>query len=610
MKGLRLRIALASMTVSAVALLAVLLLVGPRLRARAVDETADALTAQASLIAPGLEQPVESGSSMATLDALVDEAARRAESRVTLVAPDGRVLGDSAVSGEDLLKLENHGSRPEVRQALATGHGQSIRHSATVGQDFLYVAVPVRHEGGVVAVLRVARTLSDIDDEVRRFEAAVGAALIIAFVITGIVSTLFAARLAGPLRDLMHAARRFAAGDVDVNVPVRRDDEVGELARILNKAIGQLQARLADAVRDGARTDAILAVIEDGLLAVDHEGTVLLANPSLQRTLELNRPIGEHYLSAVRHSVVAGLIDAVLKTGSRQEAEAEFHKVARTCFVVAVPFPGAAGSPHGAVLTFHDVTERRRVEQLRRDFVANASHELRTPLTSIRGYVEALEDGALTSPEQAQRFLAKIRVRADQMAALIADLLELAHAESRARPVAWQPVRAEKIVDEAIAALSAQAAQKRLALTVAARVPVTVITDPEYLRRIVENILDNAVKYTPPEGRVDLWLSSGPGGDCSIEVRDTGPGIPAEHLPRIFERFYRVDQARSREMGGTGLGLAIVKHLADRLGVQVDVQSEVGVGTSFTLRIPGAPGSEPSQPAPSETSLPATSAGE
>jgi two-component system phosphate regulon sensor histidine kinase PhoR len=256
---------------------------------------------------------------------------------------------------------------------------------------------------------------------------------------------------------------------------------------------------------------------------------------------------------------------------------------------VAVPFPGAAGAPHGAVLTFHDVTERRRVEQLRKDFVANASHELRTPLTSIRGYVEALEDGSLTRPEQAERFLGKIRLRADQMAALIADLLELSHAESRARPLAWQPVRLEQLVDEAVSALSAQAAQKRLTLQVVARTPATVVTDPEYLRRMVENIIDNAVKYTPPEGRVEVSLSSDSAGACSIEVRDTGPGISAEHLPRIFERFYRVDQARSRDMGGTGLGLAIVKHLAERLGIQVDVRSEVGTGSTFTLRVPAAP---------------------
>ena len=254
-----------------------------------------------------------------------------------------------------------------------------------------------------------------------------------------------------------------------------------------------------------------------------------------------------------------------------------------------MPFPGAAGAPHGAVLTFHDVTERQRVELLRRDFVANASHELRTPLTSIRGYVEALQDGAVTRPDQATRFLEKIRVRADQMAALISDLLELSHAESRARPLAWQPVSVDKLVDEALATLAAQAAQKRLTMNVAERATVTVVTDPEYLRRMVENILDNAVKYTPPEGTVEVSVSAGPGGACTVEVRDTGPGIGPEHLPRIFERFYRVDQARSREMGGTGLGLAIVKHLADRLGVKVEVNSEVGVGTNFTLRIPGVP---------------------
>ncbi len=606
MKGLRLRFALAALAISCVSLLAVLLLAGPRIRLRAQEETTSTLTAEAELIASALEEPVAAGQPVEAIDALVDEASRRAQSRVTIVALDGRVLGDSALSGPDLLQVENHGTRPEVIQALTGGRGVSTRPSATVGQDFLYVAVPIRRQGRTVAVARVARSLADIDDEVRRFQVSVGWALVIAFVITGFVSTFFAPRFVGPLRDLMQAARRFAAGDLAVSVPIERNDEVGELARILNAAIAQLQVRLTEAARDSARTEAILSVIEDGLLAVDHEGTVLLANPSLERTLELIKPLGNHYLAVVRHHVVARLVDQVLETGSREVAEADFQRVGRTCLIVAVPFPGEAGAPRGAVLTFHDVTERRRVEQLRRDFVANASHELRTPLTSIRGYVEALEDGAVNRPDQAARFLAKIRTRADQMAALVSDLLELSHAESRARPLAWQRVDVQAVVDEAIGALATQASPKHLSMQVVARAPASVVTDPEYLRRMVENILDNAVKYTPDAGRVDVSVTSQPDGGCAIEVADTGPGIGPEHLPRIFERFYRVDQARSRELGGTGLGLAIVKHLADRLGVRVDVRSEVGAGSRFTLTVPAGPAQASNagaQPAQSATPL-------
>jgi two-component system, OmpR family, phosphate regulon sensor histidine kinase PhoR len=237
------------------------------------------------------------------------------------------------------------------------------------------------------------------------------------------------------------------------------------------------------------------------------------------------------------------------------------------------------------------VTERKRLEHLRRDFVANASHELRTPLTSIRGYVEALEDGALTEPEPAARFLGKIRRRADQMAALVADLLELSRAESRARPIAWQVVQVDHVVDEAMAALAPQAAQKDLQFDIVSTTPVQVVTDPDYLRRMVENILDNAVKYTPAAGRVHVTIGRDADGSASIEVRDTGPGIAADHLPRIFERFYRVDQARSRELGGTGLGLAIVKHLAERLGAAVEVRSQAGAGSTFTIRMPSNPAS-------------------
>jgi two-component system, OmpR family, phosphate regulon sensor histidine kinase PhoR len=254
-----------------------------------------------------------------------------------------------------------------------------------------------------------------------------------------------------------------------------------------------------------------------------------------------------------------------------------------------VPFPGLEGTPHGAVLTFQDATERRRVDEIRRDFAANASHELRTPLTSIRGFVEALEDGAVADPPTSRRFLEKIRLHADRMAALITDLLELSRLESGERPPRWGEVAPRELLEEAAASLSSQAAAKKIEIdTTSADVP-SVVTDGARLRSILENLVENAVKYTPEGGRVDLTARPGPDATVLFEVADNGPGIAPEHLPRIFERFYRVDKARSRELGGTGLGLAIVKHLAETMGAAVTVTSHVGEGTRFTVRVPPAP---------------------
>ncbi len=264
----------------------------------------------------------------------------------------------------------------------------------------------------------------------------------------------------------------------------------------------------------------------------------------------------------------------------------EIHRLRRVFALTAVPFPGEASAPHGALVTFHDATERRRVDQVRRDFVANASHELRTPLTSIRGFVEALEDGAVNDPSTSERFLGKIRTHADRMAALVEDLLELSRLESGERPPQWEEVIPSEVVEDVVASFSGLAERKQITLARGEGVAPAVVTDADRLRRILENLVENAVKYTGAGGRVTVGSAAGPEGAALLVVEDNGPGIAAEHLPRIFERFYRVDRARSRELGGTGLGLAIVRHLAEGMGTSVAIASLPGQGTRFTVTVP------------------------
>jgi two-component system phosphate regulon sensor histidine kinase PhoR len=384
----------------------------------------------------------------------------------------------------------------------------------------------------------------------------------------------------------MAAARRLAAGDMQARIPAERGDELGELARILNQAAERLQERLTEGARDRARTEAILKAMEDGVLAVDHRGSVVLANDALRGALELDDPLGHHYLEAIRQRELGELIQDVLKTGERRALEVEIRHLRRSFAIAGVAYPGDEGAPHGAVLTFHDVTERHRVDRIRRDFVANASHELRTPLTSIRGFVEALEDGAVDDPPTAKRFLGKIRTHADRMAALVQDLLELSRIEARERPPRLEEVHPSEVADDVVASFHEPAARKRIELTHRAEGAPPVFTDVDCLRRILENLVDNAITYTREGGSVEIRTCAGSGGGARVEVRDDGPGIPAEHLARIFERFYRVDKARSREMGGTGLGLAIVKHLAESIGADVAVESQVDKGTCFSVSLP------------------------
>jgi two-component system phosphate regulon sensor histidine kinase PhoR len=585
MRGLRRRIVSVAVLASATALLTVFWLVGPPLRRQAEEQIGETLLAEAHLMARVVEEALARGAAPEELDPLVDAAAREVKARVTVVAVGGRVVADSERSGAALLALDNHWERPEIQQARATGHGTAVRHSDTVNEDLMYAAVAVRRGGRLVGISRVALPLHGVRAQVRDFHSAVATALLAAFLVTAVLSAALSRPLAGPLREMMDAARRQAAGQLDARIAIRRGDELGELAAMLNQAADQIQSRQAELVRDRARSELFLGAMAEGALAVDQRGTVLLANDLLRRALELEDPLGRHYIEAVRQREVGEVIDSVLRTGQRKQQEVQIRHVGRVYALTGVPIPGERGMPSGAFLTFHDITELRRLEQVRKDFVANASHELRTPLTSIRGFVEALEDGAAEQPETAQRFLAKIRTHADRMAALIEDLLELSRLEAGERAASQEVVAPAEVAADAAASFAELAEKRGLRLECVDRGAPAVIGDADRLRRILENLLENALKYTPEGGHVRVTCAAAPGGGASVEVRDDGPGIAAEHLPRIFERFYRADRARSRELGGTGLGLSIVKHLADSIGARVEVASEPGRGTRFTVHL-------------------------
>jgi two-component system phosphate regulon sensor histidine kinase PhoR len=582
MLGLRGRMAAAALGATAAALLAVVLLVGPSLRRRTVDHTRDTLLTEARLMARVVGGALGAGAPSAEVDAVVDQTAREVGARVTVIRPDGTVVADSAVSGPALAALENHNQRPEVQDAIRAGMGSNVRHSATVNQDLLYAAVAVRDQGRLLGVVRIARPLPGIAQDASALRRSVLVALLLAFGLTALLVPVIASSTAGPLRDIMDSARRFAAGDLSARSRVSRRDEVGELARLLNASADALQRRLTESARDRGRIEAILAAMEDGVLAVDGQGTVLLANERIRRRLGAAEPLGRHYMEVVRHPELERAVEAVL--ASRQRVEAEVELPGTAWAVSATPFPGEEGRV-GAVLSFHDVTERRRLDRVRRDFVANASHELRTPLTSIRGFVEALEDGAVEEPSTARRFLGKIRTHAERMGALVADLLELSRLESGERPPQWETFQPAEVAEDALASVEDLARAKNVAVAHRDQGAPAVESDADRLRRILDNLMENAVKYTPGGGTVEIVSRSVPGA-AVLQVADDGPGIAAEHLGRIFERFYRVDKARSREMGGTGLGLAIVKHLAESIGATVSVHSTVGKGTTFTVTVP------------------------
>ena len=588
MSSFRRRLTLAGILTAAIALLVVLLVQSRVLSADTRAETRERLRAEARILAEALSAPWSVQGPGYWVDDLVDRAGRSTETRLTVVSLNGTVLGDTTASGDALQAIENHAGRPEIRDALTLGEGTDERLSNTTHEPQMYVAVHIRHQGRLLGVARASLALTRIDQRASELQRSLGLALLSVLLLASGLAWWLSRPLAEPMARLLEGAQAMARGDLDKRIREVRDDEFGQLARVLNQAASGIQEQFAAATREGARFSAVLSAMEDGLLAVDHKGIVLLANDALSRSHNLAGATGAHYLEVFRQAEIDALIDDVLTSGERRTAEIDLAGSGRSFLLVGVPFPASPGEAHGAVITFNDVSERRRVDRIRRDFVANASHELRTPLTSIRGFVEALEDGGLEETDTAKRFLSRIRANADRMASLVDDLLELSRLESGAQPPTFEPVDCGAVASDVVASFAEVASRKSIRLDSVLTPTPLVPGDSDRLRRILEHLVDNALKYTPDGGQVTVRVARD-GEGAVVTVEDTGPGIGAEHLPRLFERFYRVDTARSRELGGTGLGLSIVKHLAESVGATVSVSSEPGRGSRFETRLPPRP---------------------
>ncbi len=521
----------------------------------------------------------------AGLDAIVRDEARAAGVRLTIIAADGTVLADSE---RDAASMENHADRPEVRQARATGEGFAVHDSRTLGLPMLYAAI-----GGpepASPIVRAALPLRAVEDALSPTRRALALA---GFGILAVVSlaTLGVARaLTRPLRAYEAAAARFAEGDLSRRLPVARWRELAPLGEALNQVAAQLGERLETITRQASERQAILAGMSEGVLAVDGEARVISLNDAAANMLGIasDRAAGRPMLEVTRHAGLDDLMRGVLETGAPAEVAMTFgyaadrHVQAR-CAVLRLP--GAAA--HGAVAVLTDVTRLRQLEAVRSDFVANVSHELRTPVTAILGFVETLRDGALEEPERATRFLGIVARQAERLSAIIDDLLTLSRLE-QAAGTAELPRRASPIapiLESAAQACEQDAAARRVPLRIACPESLQAVVNAPLLEQAVVNLITNAIKHSVEGSPVDVAAVRE--GEClRLTVADRGCGIAAEHLPRLFERFYRVDRARSRQEGGTGLGLAIVKHIARVHGGGVGVTSAPGEGSCFTLTLP------------------------
>jgi two-component system phosphate regulon sensor histidine kinase PhoR len=513
-------------------------------------------------------------------DAIADDLGRRARGRVTIIAPNGTVLGDSELDLDALARVDNHANRPEIIQALAQQRGSSRRFSNTVRKQMLYVAAPFRFGDEERGCVRLSVPLTQVDEAIGRLHRMVWIGSGLALVVVAILATLVSQWTSRAMRSLTAAARRMAAGDLKTRIPVAQRDEVAELAGALNQLAGNLSSALEELRTERDLLGGVLDGMREGVLLLDRDGRVVLTNPALREMLRLGVDVtGRMPLEMIRSSELQSALDEVVRSQAVVTAELELGDTDRRRLLLrAAPFLSSGGS----LAVFIDVTELRRLETIRRDFVANVSHELRNPVAAVRSAAETLRLPGLGA-EAAADFLGIIERNADRLQQLLQDLLDLARIESRELKLDVQPIALRDPIERTLSLLQGRAAEKHLEL--GTRVTdLRVHADARALEQVLVNLIDNAIKYCPAGATIAVGAAA-EADFVKVSVEDTGSGIEPRHLPRLFERFYRVDAGRSRELGGTGLGLSIVKHLVEAMGGSVAVESVVGLGSVFTFTL-------------------------
>jgi two-component system phosphate regulon sensor histidine kinase PhoR len=577
--GFRAKVFVGAFAAAALSLLAVAILLAWQVRERQRASIEGHLSDEAHLIADLLSRATTFDES--SLDREADRLGEIIAGRVTFIAEDGRVVGDSTQSETELSSLENHLSRPEVVAAREHGFGSSERYSGTVSTDMIYVAVRASHP--LVRYVRLALPVTDVDAQLGVIRRATLGALAASIPLALLVSWLVSASLGRRVSAIARVAERYSAGDLTRPIYDTDADELGTVARALDESVHQLGTRVEELSRDRARMEAILTGMVEGVLVVDRQGRLQLVNRAAQQMLRVEpTAAGRSYLEVIRHPDIASQLTAALhgeESGGQELTLAR--DPGRTLLTRAAPVTGPSG---GAVLVLHDITDLRRADQIRRDFVANVSHELRTPLTAIRGYVEALLDGP-ADVDSTRKFLEIIARHSTRMERLVKDLLRLARLDARQELLETARCDIKQIFSAVTADLAPTIEDKRQHVTLHISPEARHVDgDPAKLHDIVRNLVENAVNYSPEGSEVQLGAAQ-ENSTYMITVADSGPGIPPEDLTRVFERFYRVDKSRSRP-GGTGLGLAIVKHLVELHGGEAVAANRPEGGAVFTITLP------------------------
>ncbi len=539
-------------------------------------------------VAERLLRPFLATGDTVSLNRECHEIAQISDTRITVIDARGSVLGDSH---EDPHLMENHGMRPEIVMAYSGKVGVKTRYSNTLQANLLYVAIPVRQDDHVTAVVRAAVPLSEAESALASFyrNITIGGAIVVVF--AALVSIVVLKRLTDPLRELRNAAGRFAAGDLDARLPVPVTEEIADLSESMNRMAEQLDLRIKTIAQQRNEREAILSSMSGGILALDADERIVALNRAAADFLDLDiaQSHGKPFYEVIRVSPVLEFIEKAWQNPDITETEIAMPGTTDKYLQArAAALTDSSGERVGIVVVFNDITRLKKLESIRRDFVANVSHELRTPITAITGSVETLLDGAADNENDRRRFLEIIARHSDRLNSLIEDLLSLAQIESTNEQTGTKLTRGNLngIVQASIMACEEKARQRQVQLSCSCDENLEANMNEGQLEQAITNLIVNAIKYSDPGATVAVNVTSD-GDDIVISVHDDGVGIAAEHLPRLFERFYRVDEARGRDAGGTGLGLAIVKHVAAAHRGHVSVDSTLGQGSTFRIHLPG-----------------------
>ncbi len=555
------------------------------------------LIAQAQLIENQIAPESLTREDVKYLGTLTKTLSLKTKCRITVINSKGRVLADSQKSPKEIFEMENHLNRPEVRTALTGNVGIDMRYSPTLKIDMLYVALPIKYSavGGsfsagekeIIGILRLTLPLESVRKTLFTIRKTVFLGLIFALVFAFVLGSIVASRTIKPINRMIQVSRKFSDGDFSRRIIQVPHDEIGELATTLNKMAQEIEDKIKETGTQNQKLEAIFNSMIEGIIVVDQEGRIVSVNPTIEKIfgISVKDAAGKIFLEAIRNNDISEVLNNALKKKEYVCTEIALIYPAHKTFEVSATPLFENNSVSGCLAVIHDITEIRRLEIVRRDFVANVSHELKTPLTSIKGFVETLLEGALEDKENNRNFLRIIQEHAERLDKLVNDLLSLSHLESKEIALDNKSFNLRQQLQEVIAGFNSQLRKRNIEIKNDLPEAIFVKADQDRIEQVFTNLIDNAVKFNKENGFVKVYAQE-INGKIRVTVEDSGIGIPEKDIPRIFERFYRVDKARSRELGGTGLGLSIVKHIIELHGGSVGVESIEGLGSKFWFILP------------------------